>query len=133
MLIVRGKFNNFQLGDSMTQVVFRNMEKSELAVQLVKDRLDEVLDRFPDTSSCRVVATLSSENSPRQAGPDLFRVNVRLERGRFAGVVLEKAAPSLYIALADICEGLLERLNRFGDRARVINRQQARKFANRNS
>lgn len=117
----------------MIRVVFKDMEKSELANQIVNDRLGEVLGRFPDALNSRVVVTLSMENSPEKAGPDLFRVKLRMERGRYSGILLEKAAPSLYVALADICEGLLERLNRFGDRTRVTERQYARKLGRRKS
>lgn len=111
----------------MTKIVFKNLERSELAVQLTEERLEEALARFPETRESKVTVTLSRENSPQQAGPDLFRVNVRLEGGRYGGIVIDKAASSLYVALAEICESLLERLNRFGDRSRVIARRQARR------
>lgn len=117
----------------MIKVVFKNLEKSELAKEAVQERFQEVLERFPNLNESRIVVTLSMENSPRQGGPDLFSVKIRVENGSYDGVILEKAAPSLYVALADLCEHLLERLNRFSDKKRVKNRTLERKLALRTS
>jgi ribosome-associated translation inhibitor RaiA len=111
----------------MIQVNFKNLEKSELARELATERLETVIERFPDLAHSRVQITLSMENSPIQAGPDLFTVKVHFQGGRYAGITLQKSAPNLYAALADVVEHLLERLNRFGDRHRVKQRARSRK------
>lgn len=41
---------------------------------------------------------------------------------------LEKSDASLYVALADLVDHMLEKLNRFGDRARMKERTRARKI-----
>jgi ribosome-associated translation inhibitor RaiA len=107
----------------MTQIVFKNLEKSELAKEAVEAQIDGVKDRFPKLSDSKMVVTLSMDNSPRQAGPDLFRVKLRIERGVYHGVIMEKTAPNLYHALSELGDGLLERLNRHSDKIRVQNRR----------
>ncbi len=111
----------------MIHIVFKDMEKSELAKEAVRERFEGLLERFPDLSASRLAVTLSMENSPHKAGPDLFTVKAFCRGGRYKGLTLKKSAPNLYAALADVVDHMLERLNRFGDRQRVKLRQQARR------
>ncbi len=111
----------------MVKIIFKDLEKSELAKQAALDRFQDAVNRFPDLKNCRSSITLSVENSPIQAGPDAFTVKFRCQSGKYKGVILERSAPNLYIALADFSEYLLERLNRFGDKERVKKIKQARK------
>lgn len=115
----------------MIQVKFKNLERSELARDIVNERLARIFDKFEDLKKSRVQVTLEMQNSPTQAGPDLLKARVNVFRGRYDGVVLEKANPSLYVALADLSEHMLEVLNRIGDRRRVKSRRQARQCATR--
>ena len=117
----------------MVKITFKNLERSELAKEAVEERFKEVVDRFPDLSQSNIHVTLSMENSPRQSGPDLFRVKTRIEKNKYHGVILEKKSSSLYTALADVAEHLLERLNRFGDKKRVKARRQERTLTSRPS
>ena len=112
----------------MIRIVFKNLERSELAKEAALERIGDAVERFPELKNSRLTVTLSMENSPLQAGPDLFTVKVYSRGGRYRDLTLEKSASSLYMALADIVEHLLERLNRFSDRSRVKSRNHARKF-----
>jgi len=111
----------------MIRITFKNLERSELAREAVEERLQQVIERFPELSQSRIQVSLCMDNSPQQSGPDLFRVKVRIEKGKFDGVILEKSASNLYLALAQVSEYLLERLNRAGDKVRVKVRTQERK------
>jgi ribosome-associated translation inhibitor RaiA len=113
----------------MIRVSFKNLQKSEIAAMIASERLEAVAERFPDLERSTIQLTLSMENSPLQAGPDRFTVKIHVHGGRYSGVTLEKSAPDLYQALADVIEHTLERLNRFGDRRRVKERSQSRKVA----
>jgi len=117
----------------MIRIVFKNLDESELAREAVEAKLQAAMDRFPDLRASKVVVTLGMDNSPRQAGADVFRVKIRIETGRYKVVILEKSAPNLYVALGDISEHLLERLNRLGDKMRVKARAQERKYLSRAS
>lgn len=110
----------------MIQVKFKNLEKSEMAREAVHVRLETLIEKFPDLSRSKFLVTLEMENSPLQAGPDLFKVKLHLARGRYDGITVEKADPNLYVALAEVVDHMLEVLNRFGDRIRVKQRKRAR-------
>ncbi len=111
----------------MIRILFKDLDKSELARDLALERISTVVDRFPDLRNHRVDATLSMENSPIQAGPDVFTVKLYIHGRRYKSVLIQKSAMNLYAALAAVVEHSLERLNRFGDRDRVKQRSRARK------
>jgi ribosome-associated translation inhibitor RaiA len=118
-------------------IKFKNLEKSEMAKQIVQDRIDGMVEKFPDLALCKIQVTLEMENSPNQAGPDLFKAKFHVASGRYKGIVVEKANSNLYIALAQLVDHMLESLNRFGDKARVKERKSARQmvqnFVNNNN
>lgn len=110
----------------MIRVIFKGLEKSEFARDMVVERISSVVERFPDLEGHRLDATLSMENSPTQAGPDFFSVKLFIHGTKYKSVTIQKSATSLYVALADVVEHSLERLNRYGDRDRVRRRSQSR-------
>lgn len=110
----------------MIQIKFKNLDKSELAISIVEDRVENLIEKFPDLDGSKILVTLEMENSPTQAGPDLFKVKLHIVNGRYKSVTFESANSSLYVALADVSDHMLEVLNRFGDRSRVKERQLAR-------
>jgi ribosome-associated translation inhibitor RaiA len=113
----------------MIQIKFKNLEKSEMAREEAQGRIEALIGKFPDLSKCKIQITLEMENSPLQAGPDLFKVKLHVARGRYDGITVEKSDASLYVALAEVVDHMLEKLNRFGDRKRVQERAKARKIA----
>lgn len=113
----------------MIQIKFKNLEKSELAREAVNDRVEALVEKFPDLNKSKVQVTLEMENSPLQAGPDFFKVKLHVARGRYDGITVEKADSSLYVALAEVVDHMLEILNRYGDRSRVKERNRARQIA----
>ncbi len=112
----------------MIKVIFKNLDKSELAKQAITERLTSVIEKFPDLEKSNINVTLEMQNSPYQAGPDLFSVKAQFSGGRYKGIRVQKSAQSFYVALADLAEHMLELLNRFGDRARIKARSSARKL-----
>lgn len=111
----------------MIHITFKNLDKSEMAREAATGRIESMIEKFPDLTKSRIDITLEMDNSPTQAGPDLFHVKVHISGGRYDGIRLEKSAPNLYLALADVVDRMLEKLNRYGDRARVRTRNKARK------
>lgn len=113
----------------MIQIKFKNLEKSDLAQDATQERIESLIEKFPDLNKSKIQVTLEMENSPLQAGPDHFKVKLHVFRGRYDGIIVEKSDPNLYVALAEIIDHMLEVLNRFGDRARVKERKLARDLA----
>lgn len=112
----------------MIRVIFQNLEKSELARNITLESVEELIAKFPDLEKSRISIFLAMDNSPHQAGPDLFRVRIQVLGGKYHGVILQKEGTSLYEALRKVGDGVLERLNRFGDRHRVKARRASRKL-----
>lgn len=107
----------------MTKIIFKNLEKSEIAREAASVRIQGIVDKFPDLLDHRVQVTLSMENSPQQPGPDLFTVKLFVNGKRYQSIVIEKSSSNLYTALAEVVEHALERLNRYGDKVRVRRRK----------
>lgn len=113
----------------MIRIIFKNLEESELAKEAVIDQMQNTIERFPDLSGHKLTFTLSMDNSQFKPGPDLFKVKLIISGKKYGGIILEKSAKNLYSALSDLSEHTLERLNRFGDKKRIKNRNQERKIS----
>lgn len=111
----------------MIQVRFRHLDRSEILENAVIERFDALVEKFPSLKQSRIQVVLAMENSPFQAGPDLFQVKILLVGGRLGGVTLVKEDANFYRALALAAEGMLERLNRAGDKQRVRKLSKARR------
>lgn len=103
----------------MIRIVFKNLDRSEFLQKASLERMESLLEKFPDLRDSQLQVTIEMENSPLQAGPDQFTVKLRVSGGRYSGVTVSKSEPDPYVALAELSEHMLEKLNRFGDRARV--------------
>ena len=114
---------------NLIQVKFKNLERSELAREAVTDRVAALVEKFEALKTSRITATLEMENSPTQAGPDSLTVKLHISGGRYDGITVSKSHHNLYIALADLIDHMLEKLNRASDRERVKRRSKARKAA----
>lgn len=112
----------------MINVKFKNLEQSELAREAVQERIEPLIEKFPDLGQIKIQITLEMKNSPTQVGPDVFKVKVQVTRSRYSRITVEKASPNLYVALANIVDHMLETLNRLGDRTRVKERLNARQL-----
>lgn len=115
----------------MIHVNFQNMERSDSAKETTIERLETMIERFPDLQGNTIKVNLEMLNSPLHAGPDLFGVTVQISTGRYRGIRIRKSAPNLYVALAEVIDRMLEKLNRFGDRTRVKSRTKARELVSK--
>lgn len=115
----------------MIQIIFKNLEKSELAREAAIERMETIIRKFSLLKQSRITITLEMENSPFQAGPDFFSVKVQIIGGKYHGIRIVKSSPNLYIALAEMVELMLENLNNHGDKLRVKERNMARKYLNK--
>lgn len=112
----------------MIKIKFKKLKKSEAIINAVQERVEHIIEKFPDLIKSKISITIEMENSPTQAGPDLFKIKLHISGGRYDTVTIEKGDPILYAALADVCDHMLEVLNRSGDKSRVKARTKARKL-----
>ncbi len=112
----------------MILIKFKNLEKSEMAKEAVSEKIEALVEKFPDLAKCKIQVTLEMENSPMQAGPDFFKVKLLISSGKYSGITIEKAHSNLYVSLAEVSDHILENLNRVGDKIRIKNIKNARKI-----
>lgn len=112
----------------MVDVKFRNMPETQLVRNVAIRRIEEAVARFPKSRPRVILVTLITENSAQKPGPDVYRARTEIVGGRYHGLILDKSAPDLYVALAGVVEGLLERLNRFSDKVRILDRKLGRRL-----
>lgn len=113
----------------MIQIKFKNLEKSIAAQEAAQERIGLIIEKFPDLLESKIQITFEMENSPTQAGPDVFKTKLHVLRGRYDGITVEKSDSKLFVALADVAGSMLEILNRFGDKERVKKIRKARKVS----
>ncbi len=112
----------------MIEVKFKNLERSELAKDAVTERFTNLTEKFADLKKSRLSVTIEMENSPIQAGPDLFSLKLFVSGGKYDRVTVTKADSNMYKALADLIDYMLEKLNRTTDKKRVKERKIARQM-----
>lgn len=109
------------------KIVFKNLEHSDLVKQFVEDRFEPLTEKFPHLRSHKMTITLEMENSPVKPGRDSFSARVLVDGRKFRGLNFTRTSPNLYAAIAESVDGMLELLNRAGERYRVRSRKQTRK------
>lgn len=96
----------------MFQVIFKNMDSSSLMAENVQNKIFPTLEKFPDLKSHRVTVTLEMENSPFQAGPDLFSVSVMVTGKKYKNIRIKKSSENFYVAVSNLTESFTEHLSR---------------------
>ncbi len=107
----------------MIKIVFKNMEISQLAKDVVQKRIIPIIDKFPSLEGHRITLTLEMENSPKQAGPDLFTVSSMVSGKTYKGLKIKKSSSNFYHATAELADGLNELLSRESDRIIKLHRK----------
>lgn len=110
----------------MLEIAFKNLQPSQFVRDAIFDRILPHVSKFPDLESARIRVTVEMENSPTQAGPDDFSIKLQILSGKYRGVVISKKRNNFYLALANVVDLLLERLNNRGDKSRIIQLKSAR-------
>jgi hypothetical protein len=100
----------------MFKIVFKNMESSQIAKQIIQDRIIPVIDKFPSLKGHRITLTSEMENSPKQAGPDLFTISLLISGKIFKGLKIKRASGNYYHAIASLVDGFRELLSHESDR-----------------
>ena len=114
----------------MIQVIFHNLEKSEMVRNVLGEIIEGTLEKFPHAERGKVQIYASKENSLTQAGKDHFTVKLVVHTKYLKPIVLTKGAESLYQAAALVSDKLLETLHRAFDKKRTVRRDSRRKFKN---
>ncbi len=90
----------------MTNVIYKNLDKSEAFTKSVNDKLDTLKYKFPELQKNSIRVTINMDNSPVKPGQQLFSVKFCINNGRYKGLTLRKSATCLYTALSIASEKL---------------------------
>jgi ribosome-associated translation inhibitor RaiA len=121
----------FQIkGGTKMKIIFKNLTQSSLTKKVVRERFASIIEKFPDLNKHEMRVTLEMENSPVHPGLDTFSVRVFVNGQKYKGLKLLRKSDNLYSATAEVIDGMLELLNRAGDKLRVKSRSKVRKFKN---
>ncbi|MCO5143486.1 MAG: HPF/RaiA family ribosome-associated protein [Oligoflexia bacterium] len=112
----------------MLNVVFHNLERSELVKSAAVERFWQLEERFPRLQNCKITLTFEMENSPTKPGADLFSVTFYCNDGYFAGLKMKKHSDDLYAALWDLTDTLQLKLHKFRRKSRSRKIHQVRRF-----
>lgn len=108
----------------MVKIVFKNLEPSQFARNIVKERVEPVIEKFPSLAGHKITLTLEMENSPNQAGPDLFTISSMVTGKTFKNLKIKKSSGNFYLATAELADGFNELLSRESDRLLKKKRKQ---------
>lgn len=103
----------------MVKVVFKNLNKSDIAEDIVSSKIEAVLNTFPEFKTSTATAILEMDNSRMQAGPDHFNIKLILKNNRYLPpIVFQHDASNVYQALSILTDRLFEVLHRAVDKRR---------------
>lgn len=97
----------------MLKVVFINIEPSQMARDILDERITPILKRDPSLKRCSVTIMLERENPPSQDVPDLFTLSLRAENNsNETDLIIKKSSENFYNATASLAESLNKLLDR---------------------
>lgn len=108
------------------KVVFHNLDKSDFVESAVADKLERVIEKFPDFSKATATVSVSMENSHEHSGKDFFIIKMTLVGAHKRPLVIQKDGSNPYEALARVSDRLLDVLSRYGGKKRTVKRHSAR-------
>jgi ribosome-associated translation inhibitor RaiA len=100
----------------MVQVVFKNMETSTLAKNVIQERVSHIVKKFPTLADHKITMTLEMYNSPKQAGPDMYSANVLVTGKTFKAIRLKKTSENFYHAIAVLMDRFVYTISKKSDR-----------------
>lgn len=112
----------------MIKIHYKQIERSALIENEICSRITKILEKFPRLGESDIHVHLYCENSPVKGGVDVYRIKLHLMSGVYGGIKVMKSHSNFYVALANLSDVMLERLNRFSDRVRVRERALARRL-----
>jgi hypothetical protein len=92
----------------MLKLKFYNLEKSQLVVDIIGEKILDLESQFPELSDCHVHVSVSLENSSALFSSDLFILKLQIASGPFKGILISKEHFNFYEALK---EWLVETVN----------------------
>lgn len=91
----------------MLKIVFKNIEPSQMARDILVERITPALKKIPSLKDRSVMIKLEMENSPSQEVPDFFTLSLRASgKANQKDLVIKKSSENFYHATAALAESL---------------------------
>jgi ribosome-associated translation inhibitor RaiA len=111
------------------KIVFKNGLESEFIKNAMNQHMEVLEEKHPELQQTDAIVTVKMDNSPLQAGPDSYTVNIRLIGGRnFRNISLHKTAQNFYSAMNAAFHVLAQKLSKKSEKKRGLIRQRRRQF-----
>ena len=112
----------------MVQVNFKNLERSPMVRQIVAEKMEKVLAKFPRFANTTATVSVSTENS-RIVGPShYYSVKLCVRAKGLRPIIIEKRAANFYAAVAEMTDHALEILHRSLEKRRDVIRSSRREW-----
>ncbi len=105
--------------------VFKNMERSEFIERKVSNKIESFQEKFPSLKLSEIICTIKASKSSPQKTSEKFRVKLKINTGKYSGLILEKTSNLFHKALTEVTDGIHERLRRFDGKKLKQKRQLA--------
>jgi ribosome-associated translation inhibitor RaiA len=103
----------------MLNIILRNVEDAEQARQLVHERFEPLVRRFPDLREHRITVVLEEDPDRRgRHGSRSLSVKATVDGSRYRAMTLARMTDSLHAGIADVAARLRTMLNRAASKAR---------------
>jgi ribosome-associated translation inhibitor RaiA len=96
----------------MINIVFKNLQSSDLIRQTIEQQLNDVFAKFPRLSNVKASVIIDMYNSQFKKGPDLYGIKLKLNSQKIRNLFVEKKASNIYFATAELRDSLVEILAR---------------------
>jgi ribosomal subunit interface protein len=107
----------------MFKIIFKNMDSSELVKDIVSEKIQPIIEKYPALVGHQIVLTLEMENSPNQAGPDLFTVTSMVKGKTYKNLKIKRSSSNFYVAIGELADRFNEQLSKEINRLMQNNRK----------
>lgn len=111
----------------MVKVIFKNLQKSDMVREIVTEKVQHVLSKFPDLKNAAATVFVEMENSLTHPGKDDFRIKLIMASRGNKPVVIQKESDNFYQAASVLADRLFDVLHRYVEKRRDTRRHQQRR------
>ena len=112
----------------MVKVVFRNLANSEVMKNVIKEKVNHILSKFPNLDNSMATVIVGQGHSPTHASSDNIQIKLILTSRGFKPVVLSKEGESATAVIALLFDRLFEVVHRALERRREKTRSARRRW-----
>jgi ribosome-associated translation inhibitor RaiA len=107
----------------MNQIIFKNMTRSEIMTELMREQMDRLRAKFPKILNGRTYrAEIEVENTIQKPGADVFRLKLVITLGKRGALVLHQKGSHAYEVLWSTLDAFENKLRKLSKRDQMKKR-----------